>query len=78
MALWEILQPAEAVSQLQFKIPGARRVRGARDKPFRLQAGPFWSVGMVRSQRSETGARRNKRDETVSLLFLQCADAKQT
>ena len=30
----------------------------------RLQAVPFWSVEMVRSQRSETGARRNKREET--------------
>ena len=30
----------------------------------RLQAVPFWSVEMVRSQRSETGARRNKRKET--------------
>ena len=31
---------------------------------FRLQAVPFWSVERVRSQRSETGARRNKREET--------------
>ena len=31
---------------------------------FRLQAVPFWSVEMVRSQRRETGARRNKREET--------------
>ena len=30
----------------------------------RLQAVPFWSVEMVRSQRSETGARRNKWEET--------------
>ena len=30
----------------------------------RLQAVPFWSVERVRSQRSETGARRNKREET--------------
>ena len=30
---------------------------------FRLQAVPFWSVEMVSSQRSETGARRNKREE---------------
>ena len=30
----------------------------------RLQAVPFWLVERVRSQRSETGARRNKREET--------------
>ena len=36
----------------------------ARLKRTRLQAVPFWSVEMVRSQRSETGARRNKREET--------------
>ena len=34
----------------------------------RLQAVPFWSVEMVRSQRSETGARRNKREEPFSRL----------
>ena len=30
----------------------------------KLQAVPFWSVERVRSQRSETGARRNKREKT--------------
>ena len=30
----------------------------------RLEAVPVWLVERVRSQRSETGARRNKREET--------------
>ena len=30
----------------------------------RLQAVPFWLVERVRSERSETGARRNKREKT--------------
>ena len=30
----------------------------------RLQVVPFWSVERVRSQRSETGARKNLREET--------------
>ena len=34
----------------------------------RLQAVPFWLVERVRSHRSETGARRNKREETARSL----------
>ena len=34
------------------------------------QAIPFWSVERVRSQCSETGARRNKREETFPFPFF--------
>ena len=50
---------------------GIREPQGTHSqKSLRLQAVPFWSVEMVRSQHSETGARRNKREETGDFLFL--------
>ena len=36
----------------------------------RLQAVPFWLVERMRSKRSETGARRNKREETGGEAFF--------
>ena len=42
----------------------SRRAREKTSGIHRLQAVPFWSVERVRSQRSETGARKNKREET--------------
>ena len=54
------LVPLTSVGRNKSRISGAQ---------IRLQAVPFWSVERVCSQRSETGARRNKREETGEKFY---------